>query len=285
MEYRVNANAKINIGLNVLEKLTSGYHTLDMIMVPISLSDTIDVKISNESGVLKITTNKKEIPNDQRNILYKIYNIFYTESKLEEKEIFIHLEKKIPHEAGLGGGSSDGAAFLKILNKFHNNYFTEEQLERISLKIGADIPFFIKNYPSRVNGIGEKFQKLENNIKEKILLIKPKFGISTKEAYESIGLEKERKTANIDEIIEGMKEGNIKKIENSIVNQLEESLLNFEENLVSFKKKLNKTGYKFFMSGSGSAYFAFVSEHTKEEHLKPLQNQLNDCEVFLCNFL
>lgn len=285
MEYIVKANAKINMGLNILKKLDSGYHTLDMIMVPISLSDTMNVKISNKNGVLKITTNKKEIPNDKRNILYKTYEFFFAESELEEKEILIHLEKEIPHEAGLGGGSSDGAAFLNLLNKFHDNYFTKKQLETMSLKIGADIPFFIQNYPSRVNGIGEKLQKLENNIKEKILLIKPKFGISTKKAYESIGLEKERKTANIDEIIEGMKEGNVKKIENSIVNQLEESLLNFEENLVSFKKKLDKTGYKFFMSGSGSAYFAFVSEHAKSEHLKPLQNQLNDCEVFLCNFL
>ncbi|MGF6906617.1 4-(cytidine 5'-diphospho)-2-C-methyl-D-erythritol kinase [Fusobacterium sp. PH5-44] len=285
MEYRINANAKINMGLNILEKLPSGYHTLDMIMAPISLSDRLSIKISEKAGVLRITTNKKEIPTDHRNILHKIYKFFYTESKLEEKEILVHLKKIIPHEAGLGGGSSDGAMFLKILNKFHNNYFSDKQLESISLKVGADIPFFIQNYPSRVNGIGEKIQKLENNIREKILLIKPNFGISTKKAYESIGLEKKRKTANIDEIIDGMREGNIKKIENSIVNQLEESLLDFEENLVSFRERLNSIGYKFFMSGSGSAYFAFVSEHTKDEHLKPLQNKLNDCEVFLCNFL
>ena len=285
MEVIIKANAKINMGLNVLKKLPNGYHLLDMVMVPIDLSDKIKIKFLKNNGTLSITTNKKEIPTDKNNILYKIYEIFYMKSKLQKKAIYLHLEKIIPHEAGLGGGSSDGAAFLKALNTYHNDYFSNDQLEYISLKIGADIPFFIKNIPSRVQRIGEKLVPLENNLKEKIIIVKPNFGISTKKAYESIGLGTKIKSANIDEIIEGMKLGNINQIENSIVNQLEESLLNYEKNLGLLRKHLNNTGYKFFMSGSGSAYFAFVSPNTKEEDLKPLQTQLNNCKVCLCNFL
>jgi len=285
MEFSIKANAKINMGLNILRKLPTGYHLLDMIMVPIDLSDKIEIQILDKCGNLTISTNRKEIPTDKNNILYKIYEIFYSESKLEKMEILLHLDKVIPHEAGLGGGSSDGAAFLKVLNAYHKNYFSQTELERIALKIGADIPFFIKNIPSRVQGIGEKLIPIENKLKEKIILIKPNFGVSTKKAYESIELKTKTMSANIDEIIEGMKSGDTTKIENSIINQLEKSLLSFEENLVLFRKRLDNTGHKFFMSGSGSAYFAFALPNIKEEHLEPLRAQLNDCEVFLCNFL
>ncbi len=142
MKFSLNSNGKINIGLNITGKREDGYHLLDMVMVPISLSDKIKGEIEDISGSLTIKTNKKGIPTGKENILYKIYEKFYNESGLERKKVYVYLEKKIPHQAGLGGGSSNGAFLLKLLNEFHENYFAVEKLIEIGKSIGADIPFF-----------------------------------------------------------------------------------------------------------------------------------------------
>lgn len=105
----IKSNAKINMGLNIIEKLPNGYHSLDMIMVPISLADTIDINFKEKKGNLKISSNKDNIPTDERNILWKIYDAFYKYTNIEKEEIEVYLNKVVPHEAGLGGGSSNGA--------------------------------------------------------------------------------------------------------------------------------------------------------------------------------
>ena len=170
MLVNVKSNGKINIGLNIVEKLPNGYHILDMIMVPISLADELKINFKEKKGNLKISSNIKDIPTDEKNILWKIYDAFYNFTKIEKEEIEIYLYKVIPHEAGLGGGSSNGAFFLKELNKFHKNILTDDELIVLGKTVGADIPFFIKNYPCRVKGIGEKLEKIENNLKCDIIL-------------------------------------------------------------------------------------------------------------------
>lgn len=172
MKFSLNSNGKINIGLNITGKREDGYHLLDMVMVPISLSDRIKGEIEDISGTLTIKTNKKGIPTGKENILYKIYEKFYNESGLERKKVYVYLEKKIPHQAGLGGGSSNGAFLLKLLNEFHGNYFTVDKLIEIGKSIGADIPFFLINKSARVTGIGENIETIENNLENSIIVIK-----------------------------------------------------------------------------------------------------------------
>lgn len=113
MKFSLKSNAKINIGLNVTGVLPNGYHLLDMIMVPVSLSDRLEGEIDEEEGELEIKTNKPSIPTGKENILWKIYDKFYEKSGLAKRKVEIYLEKFIPHEAGLGGGSSNGAFFLR----------------------------------------------------------------------------------------------------------------------------------------------------------------------------
>lgn len=286
VEYLLRANAKINIGLNIVSTLSSGYHILDMVMVPIDLVDNITINIFDNDGDLTIRTNKKDIPTDKSNILFKVYDAFYSASNFTPKEINIYLEKIIPHEAGLGGGSSDGAVLLKILNKYYDNFFSEKELLDIGLKIGADIPFFIINKASRAGGIGEVLTPIINNLACKIIIVKPNFGVSTKTAYENVSKLTNKNNSNILSIIDGLENNDIIKIKNSVENHLEQGLLLTDNNITSFRKTLDKIkDHQFFMSGSGSAYFTFVSEHTKEEDLKSLQKRLINCEVFLCNFL
>lgn len=285
MKFSLNSNGKINIGLNVTGVLPNGYHLLDMIMVPISLSDKITGEIEDISGTLEIKTNKADIPVNEDNILWKIYDKFYNESGLSKRKISLYLEKIIPHQAGLGGGSSNGAFLLKLLNEFHGNFFSQERLIEIGKSIGADIPFFLINKSARVRGIGEDIEIIENNLKNSIILIKPQFGVSTGKAYKNMSMLNNKRDANIDKIIFGLKNNRIDIVEDNIENHLEQGLLLEDKNIIEFRKKLAELNMKFFMSGSGSAYYTFVTQEESEEAVTRIKEYLNSCEVYLCSSL
>lgn len=285
MKFSLNSNGKINIGLNVTGVLPNGYHLLDMIMVPISLSDRITGEIEDISGTLEIKTNKADIPVNEDNILWKIYDKFYNESGLSRRKISLYLEKIIPHQAGLGGGSSNGAFLLKLLNEFHGNFFSQERLIEIGKSVGADIPFFLINKSARVRGIGEDIEIIENNLKNSIILIKPQFGVSTGKAYKNMSMLNNKRDANIDKIIFGLKNNRVDIVEDNIENHLEQGLLLEDENIIEFRKKLAELNMKFFMSGSGSAYYTFVTQEESEEAVTRIKEYLNSCEVYLCSSL
>lgn len=285
MKFSLNSNGKINIGLNVTGVLPNGYHLLDMIMVPISLSDKITGEIEDISGTLEIKTNKADIPVNEDNILWKIYDKFYSESGLSKRKISLYLEKIIPHQAGLGGGSSNGAFLLKLLNEFHGNFFSQERLIEIGKSVGADIPFFLINKSARVRGIGEDIEIIENNLKNSIILIKPQFGVSTGKAYKNMSMLNNKRDANIDKIIFGLKDNRVDIVEDNIENHLEQGLLLEDENIIKFRKKLAELNMKFFMSGSGSAYYTFVTQEESEEAVTRIKEYLNSCEVYLCSSL
>ena len=285
MKFSLNSNGKINIGLNVTGVLPNGYHLLDMIMVPISLSDRITGEIEDITGTLEIKTNKADIPVNEDNILWKIYDKFYNESGLSKRKISLYLEKIIPHQAGLGGGSSNGAFLLKLLNEFHGNFFSQERLIEIGKSVGADIPFFLINKSARVRGIGEDIEIIENNLKNSIILIKPQFGVSTGKAYKNMSMLNNKRDANIDKIIFGLKDNRVDIVEDNIENHLEQGLLLEDENIIEFRKKLAELNMKFFMSGSGSAYYTFVTQEESEEAVTRIKGYLNSCEVYLCSSL
>ena len=285
MKFSLNSNGKINIGLNVTGVLPNGYHLLDMIMIPISLSDKITGEIEDISGTLEIKTNKADIPVNEDNILWKIYDKFYNESGISKRKISLYLEKIIPHQAGLGGGSSNGAFLLKLLNEFHGNFFSQERLIEIGKSVGADIPFFLINRSARVRGIGEDIEIIENNLKNSIILIKPQFGVSTGKAYKNMSMLNNKRDANIDKIIFGLKNNRIDIVEDNIENHLEQGLLLEDENIIEFRKKLAELNMKFFMSGSGSAYYTFVTQEESEEAVTRIKEYLNSCEVYLCSSL
>lgn len=282
------SNAKINIGLNIEDVLENGYHILDMIMAPIDLADKLIVEYKEKKGKLKIISKDKNFPTNEENILYKVYNKFYELSKIEPEEIEVTVEKKIPMQAGLGGGSSNGAFFLKELNSYHENYFSENELIEFSKKIGADIPFFIINKTAHVKGVGEKLEIVQNNLKKNIIVVKPKFGVSTALAFKCYDDEKKElknKKANIFKILEGLLENNLYNVETNIENQLEQGLLVGDVNIQTFRKELQMIkSRKFFMSGSGSAYYTFIDENEKQEYEK-IKLNLKNCEVYLCKFL
>jgi len=286
VKFSLNSNGKINIGLNVTGRCENGYHLLDMVMIPISLSDTMTGEITDAKGTLTIETNKKDIPTGKENILYKIYDKFYDESALERKKVYVYLEKRIPHQAGLGGGSSNGAFLLKLLNNFHDNHFSMEKMIEIGKSVGADIPFFLINKSARVTGIGENIEIIENNLDSALIIIKPDFGVSTGKAYKNMYMLNNKRDADIDKIVLGLKENSLSTVENSIENHLEQGLLLEDENIIDFRKRLAAlNNMKFFMSGSGSAYYTFADKNEKENIYKILKEHFKNCEVHLCGSL
>jgi len=279
------SNAKINIGLNVMNKRKDGYHNLEMIMAPISLSDILEISFTSKNGELEIKCNKDEIPTDKRNIIYKMYDAFYDFTKKERKKIKVNLIKNIPLEAGLGGGSSNGAFFLKALNEYYNNILNEKQLILLSKKNGADIPFFIKNKMAKVEGIGEKIKVIPNNLQCEVILIKPNFGITAKEGYDCFEKFDNCKLANLKEIELGLKNNDIKKVKKNIENNLQEAILQENKKLIEFQKRLEKIKeVDFFMSGSGSTYYTLI-EKDSEKILKEMKANFKDCFIRLVNLL
>ena len=300
-KYKIFSNAKINIGLNVFQKEDDGYHNIDTIMAPIDLSDEMDITFYSELGDLKIECSNKNIPTDEKNILFKTYKVFFEESKKEKEKIDIILKKNIPSEAGLGGGSSNAGFFLKLLNEHYGNIYNEKELENLAMKVGSDVPFFIKNKTARIGGKGNKIELVENNLKDSIILIKPiNFGVSTKEAYNSfdnlkevkyadfdkiIESLKEVKYADFDKIIESLREGNRIALENSIENSLEQGILETDINIKMLKVTLSSviSGKKFFMSGSGSTYYSFVTEFEKSQIETRLKTFVDNVKIIICN--
>ena len=248
-------NAKINIGLNIKKKLKSGYHEIESCFCPISFYDILEIKESNENKLslsgIKINSPKKS------NIIQKALEISKSQKKYN-----IHLHKRIPIGAGLGGGSSDAAFLLKYLCNENDN----QNIINKAKKIGADCPFFIENSIKFIRGIGEKMENIDIDIKDKIILVvDPKKGISTKDAYKNINPEIPK--YNLKKILENENIENWKKY---ISNSFEEYAMNKINDLNKIKKYLYNEGAKYVsLTGSGSCiYGIFETKNISTKDLK-----------------
>ena len=180
-------NIKINLGLSITEKRPDGYHNLETVFYPVALEDALEIRTSSETEK-KITLHQygMEIAgNPEDNLVAKAYSLLDKEFHLPPVEI--HLYKHIPSGAGLGGGSSDAAFMLKLLNDHFQLELSEEQLEVYAATLGADCAFFIKNKPTYAEGIGNLFSPIELSLSGyQIMIVKPNVFVSTREAFSNI---------------------------------------------------------------------------------------------------
>lgn len=284
--YKIKANAKINLGLNVLSKREDGYHEIDMMMMPISLYDSLGIQVYPYSGSLSIFCKNKTIPRDHKNIIYKVYESFYRATSLESKRIKVFLKKEIPSEAGLGGGSSDGAFFLRFLNRLHKFPLSFEEEIRLAASIGADLPFFLNNQMARVQGIGEKISYFSFPITWKVLLIKPSFGCSTADVYAWSDELSNPKYSNLEKIISKLASQSYENLEEEIQNTLEQALLLKDKKVLALKRRIQTlTHKKSFLTGSGSSYCILVHPKEARKLQKICQKHFQDCQIKLCSFL
>lgn len=240
-------NAKINIGLNVVSKREDGYHNLETIFFPVKLADAIEFAEAEETT---LTTSGIQIDGDpEQNLVLKAFRLLQSDFNLPP--LRFHLHKVIPFGAGLGGGSSDAAFTLKMLNEYFNLGLTQQNLELYAAQIGADCPFFILNKPTFATGIGNKFHNIELNLTDyEIVILKPNFFISTPEAYKNV-IPRNPKF-RLTEIIKTP----VNDWKNLIVNDFEKSVIPKYPQIAELKQILYDLGAGFAsISGSGSAVY------------------------------
>ena len=276
---KIEANAKVNLVLDVVRRMENGYHELDMIMVPLSLCDVLDVEIAEED---KIVCGEANFPLDESNTIYKAILLMREHFHLKE-HFCVHVEKKIPMQAGLAGGSADGAAMLKAILSLCNLKASEEEMILIAKKIGADVPFCYVNKASRVKGIGEKIRRFEINCPFYLLLVKPKEGVSTGLAFKGIDFN----TCihpDVDAMEKALKENEYETFLSTLGNTLEQSAFEITPVIKTIKEELKELGMDgVLMSGSGSTVFAITRD--KEILEKAKASMINkyafvsECEI------
>lgn len=253
---KVKAYAKINLALDVISEREDGYHELRMVMAPITLHDLILIQPIDQKEIL-ISSNSKIMPTDSRNIVYKVAEKLIEDYGIE-KGVKIHIYKHIPSQAGLAGGSADGAAVLKAMNEMFHLSLSDEELSKIGATIGADIPFCIYNKTAEVKGIGEQLNFINNHFSPLILLVKPYKGVSTKKSFESLDMNTATHP-DIDTMVEGIQQDNFNKVVSSLGNSLEEPSERFVSDIKKIKSELLGLGFDgAIMSGSGSCVFGLT---------------------------
>ena len=244
-------NAKINLGLNIVEKRPDGYHNLETVFYPIPVEDALEVNILNESPQkFRLHQAGLEIAGEaENNLVVKAYKLL--DERFNLPPVDIHLFKHIPSGAGLGGGSSDAAYMLKLLNEKFNLKLSDKNLEEYAARLGADCAFFIRNAPTYAEGIGNIFSPISLSLKGyQIVLVKPDIFVSTRDAFAQI--KPHRQEIPLKEVIKQP----IEEWKERMVNDFEESVFPQFPAIREIKEKLYEAGAIYAaMTGSGSSVF------------------------------
>lgn len=253
----VTAPAKINLSLRVIGKRSDGFHEVDTWMTPVpGLFDTLTFT-SNDEALL--TCDVPEIPVDESNLIIKATRLFEKLSKTSCRA-HIHLEKRIPHGAGLGGGSSDAAATLRAWNQWHGFPLDDSSMHAAAAELGSDVPFFLNGTTARASGRGEILSPADAPPRQCIVIFKPSFSVSTPDAYarwkDAVALP-------------GVSYDAVDFPWGTLQNDLEKPVFGKFLFLAELKNWLNSRPEvrTAFMSGSGSSLFALLSDGNMAEAL------------------
>lgn len=251
-------NIKINLGLSITEKRPDGYHNLETVFYPVALEDALEIR-ANPEAQQKFTLHQHGMEiagNPENNLVVKAYLLLDKEFHLPPVEI--HLYKHIPSGAGLGGGSSDAAFMLKLLNEHYNLQLSDNQLEDYAATLGADCAFFIKNTPTYAEGIGNIFSPIELSLKGyRIMIVKPDVFVSTREAFANI--RPHRPEYPVREVIRRP----VAEWKDTLINDFEASVFPQYPVIGEIKEELYHQGAIYAsMSGSGSSVFGLFAAGT-----------------------
>lgn len=259
---KLNAYAKINLSLNITGKLENGYHSLEMVMQSISLHDVVTVKKTD--GGIRILCGDPSVPTDRRNIAYKCAESFFAHYGISGGAD-IEIQKHIPSQAGMAGGSADGAAVLHALNTLYDSGCSENDLCKLGVDIGADIPFCIKGGTLLAKGIGEQLTDLPAMPDCFIALAKPDCGVNTANAfaeYDSCGVQQNADTSGI---ISALDAQSLPKIGALLCNALE--CVCIPDKSKSIKGiMLENDALGALMTGSGSAVYGLFGTQKAAEN-------------------
>lgn len=262
---RLKSYAKVNLGLEVLGKREDGYHEVRTILQTVSLHDKVTIKLQGEG--IKIRSNSPWVPCNEKNLAYKAAAALLKRSK-SKCGAKITIKKNIPIGAGLGGGSSNGAAALLGLNRLLDLRLSYEELEELGREIGVDVPFFLKGGTALACGRGDKLRFFQRTPCFWGLIVFPNFSVSTSWAYENLELPM-KPSSNIEKLVEAAEQGDLKEIAANLQNRFETIIFQKYPLLESMKKALKAKGaLGGSLCGSGSSLFGiFEDKETAERAL------------------
>jgi 4-diphosphocytidyl-2-C-methyl-D-erythritol kinase len=271
---QVFAPAKINLSLKILGQRRDGFHEIETIMAPISLCDEIEIHKDDRSMEIQFRCDDPSVPKGDDNLVVRAAKAFFTATKLKPA-VSIELKKKIPHGAGLGGGSSDAASALLALNELFQTRLSREALAKIGEAIGSDVPFFVFHSVAICKGRGERVTPLKLRAELSILLLKPEFGVSAAWAYQHWQNSQEIPSVRYDvQEFAGQ----------TFVNALERAVFEKFVFLAQMKMWLLKQPEvgAALMSGSGSTVFAAVHPNADADVVARRAKSELDPELWTC---
>lgn len=260
----IKAFAKVNLGLRVLEKRKDGYHNIETVMQTISLFDQLDISPASEDILL--TTDNPDLPLDESNLCYKAAKILFQASG-RKQGVTIHIKKDIPIGGGLGGGSSDAASVLIGLNLLFSLNLSKQEMRKMALSIGSDVPFFIDGGTAFISGRGENVEPINPEPFFNYLIVFPNFGIDTKYAYDKINfLTKRENYIKISDY--NFDAGDLRNIKMLLENDFEEVMLREYTELKRVKQFLVQNGaISVSLSGSGSSVYGIFDALEKMDNI------------------
>jgi 4-diphosphocytidyl-2-C-methyl-D-erythritol kinase len=271
MRLKKKSPCKVNLLLNILGKRSDGFHELETVMQLVNLFD--EIHFERGGNGIQLTCDEPTLPVDSKNLVHRAAADFLSAAKISDG-VNIHLAKKIPLAAGLGGGSGNAATTLLALNELFDQPLSGAKLRELAVALGSDIPFFLQNQPALATGRGEKIQPLEPfpALRGKaFLLIHPGFGISTPWAYQNLARFQDAlngKPGRAKELISKLKSNNWPGVADAFYNSLEAPALDKFPVLALYQAFLRENGaLAALMSGSGSTTFAIVENVSSGESL------------------
>ena len=258
--------AKINLGLNIVGKRPDGYHDLETVFYPVGIHDRIEVEPAPE---FRFSIKGQPIEGaPERNLVVRAYRSLAEHYTLAP--VHVILDKHIPMQAGMGGGSADCAFTIRLLNDYFQLGMGVEEMQRHATQLGADCPFFIEAKPAYAEGIGERLSPISLDLSAYYLVVlKPPVAVSTREAFAGISVKRPQK--NCRDIVAQP----IKTWREELVNDFEESIFPQYPELAEIKQRLYGLGALYAaMSGSGSALFGFF------DHPINIENEFKNCETW-----
>ena len=274
----VKAYAKLNLSLDVLGRLPGGYHEMKMVMQTASLCDDIRITL-NTGGEVIARTNFGFLPKDERNIAVKAARAFFAAAGMTGQGAELHLQKRIPVGAGLGGGSADAAAVLRGLNALTGAGLSAQTLETLGGTLGSDVPFCVRGGTKLAVNRGELLQDAPEMPDCGIVICKPRFSIRTPELFAKIDGRRSRIHPDTDGLLSAMAAGDTEGVARRMYNVFEDVLPRSCSEIGAIKHALLDTGaLGAVMSGTGSAVFGvYPDASTAESAAAKLKAQYKEC--------
>ena len=254
------AFAKLNLTLEVLGKREDGYHDLKSVMQTVSVRDDIEIDVgTGKAWCLKC--DKEGIPTDERNLAWKAAKVYCDAMQKDPNGLEIRITKRIPSQAGMGGGSADAAAVLRALNRHYGNPLSIMALAELGAQVGSDVPFCVLCGTAMAEGRGEKLRKLPDMPDCIFVVVKPEFSVSTPELYKKIDEVAIAKRPDNQAMESALLAGDLLKVSHNLCNVFDPVVTDEHLELNYIKSLFHQYGaVGYQMTGSGSAVFAIVSE-------------------------